>query len=644
MVWGIIVAILLVACRGDGAGPAAAGATPASSGAEPGRPDAAAEAASPTAAPAQEIALCASAAPESLVGSSDPVAEAVWALVAPPAAAFGADYLAEPEDLAAAGGGLLTALPGPEDGTLRRNPDGTIVVTLHYRDDLVWSDGEPFDVEDALLGLSLPAPGPLGPAYDVLSTTIIDDRTLEVTLPIDAAYPYTPPQAPLPAHLLADGATELVAADLVDAGWSEQVEALLSTSLGPYRLEAVDGAGLTFALNPEYAGDAPAIQQIQLTFEPDAAALRDMLDRGDCDLLLPGAPGSDTPAELADLAAGSVMPTTSFAGPIADRLLISTYSTDSGMPGYFADARVRQALALAIDRQALADSLWGGAVPVMDSWLPADHWAFPGADQLTTYQPDLAAAGALLDEAGWRDTDGDGVREYHGPGGTYTCDRGEWFLPEGTPLTPMLLIPADDPLRATMAEAIAADLAQVGFGVEVIPTPAETLYAADGPLVHRAFGLALLAAVSGPEPGGVSNWVGVDVYRHPLSGEAVTRGGLEERWLDVEQEVERLAYDNTPHLENAYEGQNYSGWCNEEASLALVEAALIDLDVGERAALYAQQQAIFSAELPALPLFARPLTLAASPTLCGLDPGPWSPITWNATSWTVDETGACSGS
>lgn len=626
---------MLTACRADQSSPTT-DATAVSGSAEQGQPAPAAETASPTPTPPQEIVLCAAAIPDSLIGSSDPVAEAVWALVAPPAAAFGSDYLAEPEDLAAAGGGLLTSLPGTEDGTLRRNPDGTIVVTLHYRDDLVWSDDEPFDVGDALLGLSLPAPAPLGPTYDVISTTLVDDHTLEVTLPIDAAYPYTPPQPPLPAHLLAESAT-----DLVDAGWEAQADALLGTSVGLYRLEAADGPDLTFVLNPTYPDDPPGIQQIQFVFETDTVVLRDMLDSGDCDLLLPTAPGSDTPDELADLAASSMMPTTTIAGLVADRLLINTYTTDSGMPAYFADVRVRQALALAIDRQALADALWGGAVPVMDSWLPVDHWAFPGMGQLTTYQPDLAAAEALLEEAGWQDTDGDGVREYHGPGGTYTCDRGEWTMREGTPLTPQLLIPAEDSLRAVMAEAIVADLAQVGFDVKIVPTPAETLYATDGPLVHRAFGLAILAAVTEPEPDGISNWVGIDVYRHPLSGEAVTRDGLEERWLDVEQEVERLAYDNTPQVANAYEGQNYSGWCNEDASLALVKATLIDLDVEQRAARYAQQQAIFTANLPALPLFARPQTITASPTLCGLDPGPWSPITWNVATWSVDETGAC---
>lgn len=70
------------------------------------------------------------------------------------------------------------------------------------------------------------------------------------------------------------------------------------------------------------------------------------------------------------------------------------------------DRRVRQALAYGIDRQAIVDYLRRGLAVPADTLLPPLSWA--QARDVRTYRRDVTKARALLDEAGFRDPDGDG--------------------------------------------------------------------------------------------------------------------------------------------------------------------------------------------------------------------------------------------
>jgi peptide/nickel transport system substrate-binding protein len=73
------------------------------------------------------------------------------------------------------------------------------------------------------------------------------------------------------------------------------------------------------------------------------------------------------------------------------------------------DKRVRQAVALAIDREAIIAALWRGHARLAETLLPVGHWAASPAGALATYPHDPARAAALLDAAGFR-AGADGVR------------------------------------------------------------------------------------------------------------------------------------------------------------------------------------------------------------------------------------------
>jgi peptide/nickel transport system substrate-binding protein len=73
------------------------------------------------------------------------------------------------------------------------------------------------------------------------------------------------------------------------------------------------------------------------------------------------------------------------------------------------DKRVRQAVACAIDRQAIVDAIWRGQARLANTLLPTGHWAAATNDELAQYPHDVMRAQRLLDEAGFP-ADKDGVR------------------------------------------------------------------------------------------------------------------------------------------------------------------------------------------------------------------------------------------
>lgn len=107
------------------------------------------------------------------------------------------------------------------------------------------------------------------------------------------------------------------------------------------------------------------------------------------------------------------------------------------------DRRVRQAIALAIDRDALIDGLLNGTARAASGLLPPEHWAYE--PQVRQYAHDPAAAKRLLDEAGEVDLDGDG------PGVRFRLSYKTTTLDS----------------RRRIGEALQAMLAEVGIGLDV---------------------------------------------------------------------------------------------------------------------------------------------------------------------------------
>jgi peptide/nickel transport system substrate-binding protein len=124
----------------------------------------------------------------------------------------------------------------------------------------------------------------------------------------------------------------------------------------------------------------------------------------------------------------------------------------------FRDPRVRLALAQAIDRQEIIAALLHGHGEIATSTIPTWHPVHPREVQPLAF--DLAAAGRLLDQAGWLDGDGDGVRER-----------------EGKPLS-FTILTADDQLRRSVTEVLQSQLRRVGARVEIQASEFQTMLSA----------------------------------------------------------------------------------------------------------------------------------------------------------------------
>jgi peptide/nickel transport system substrate-binding protein len=150
----------------------------------------------------------------------------------------------------------------------------------------------------------------------------------------------------------------------------------------------------------------------------------------------------------------------------------------------FADARVRKAVSLAIDRQALADAQVAGLATVSTSVIPPSSWAY--ASQYDDTARDVAAAAALLDEAGWVLDPQTGVRTREGIEFRFTIRTD------------------NDPQRTAMAGMVAQQLEELGLRATVASTT--FLVLARDYLRERRYDAALIAWDQGADPDPYTGW------------------------------------------------------------------------------------------------------------------------------------------
>ncbi len=295
---------------------------------------------------------------------------------------------------------LVTEIPSPENGGI--SPDGR-TITIKLRDDIKWSDGTPITSADFIFSYEML----MNPANTVNSTypysliteiSAPDERTVVTTF----EEPFIPWVANLwgfvlPKHILepvfeAEGSLDTAPWNLAP-----------TVSAGPYVFaEWESGSYARFVRNENYYGTPAKIDEIFFRFVPDDAAQVAALRTGTGDL--------GTFISQADI------PTLEQAG-IEVFAVVSGY--DEGWYIYFgkeahpalADKRVRQAIAMCFDRFSInRDLLLGLTQPAVTFW---DNTPYANPN-LAPWPYDPASANALLDQAGWIDSNGDGVRDKDG--------------------------------------------------------------------------------------------------------------------------------------------------------------------------------------------------------------------------------------
>jgi len=169
---------------------------------------------------------------------------------------------------------------------------------------------------------------------------------------------------------------------------------------GAFRfVSAVEDKEVLVERNPDYWAGAPHIEKIRFAVVPDAITTALEMKKGSGDIES-NAMTLDMVYSLRD--APNLMTET---GPSS----VVVYMNFNVQDAVLRDRRVRQAIACAIDRQAIVDALWRGKARLASSLLPPEHWASAAESELAQYPHDVARAERLLDEAGFR-AGSDGVR------------------------------------------------------------------------------------------------------------------------------------------------------------------------------------------------------------------------------------------
>jgi len=147
---------------------------------------------------------------------------------------------------------------------------------------------------------------------------------------------------------------------------------------------------LVLEANPDYYGEAPAYPNVVVRYFADSTAMRLALEAGDIDV----AWKTLTPSDYSDFRADADYQVFDGAGPYIRYILFNTTTPP------FDNPTVRQALSLAVDRDAISDTVFQGTHTNLYSMVPSGMFshidAFP--------ERDLDAARALLAEAGFDET------------------------------------------------------------------------------------------------------------------------------------------------------------------------------------------------------------------------------------------------
>ena len=326
---------------------------------------------------------------------------------------------------------------------------GDTGVVFRLRRDVRWHDGRPVTAEDVAFTFERAKdPRTAFPnahyfaawrAAEVLDSFTIRFRFDPHPDPL-AGWPFTPP---VPRHLLAAVPPERMR--MAEFGRRP-------VGNGPFRFVSVrPNDRWVFEANPDFPtalGGRPYVDRVVWRVVPENAAQVAELLTGNVDVIV--APGADRLRTLdADPEIRAVV------RPSRTYLFIGW----NGRRPPFHDARVRRALTMAIDRARLVARGRAGYGEVAAGPISPHHWAYDPS--ITPLPYDTAAAARLLEEAGFRDRDGDGVRE----------DA------RGRKLEFRMKIAAENAFQRDLAELIRADLAAVGVRLRPEPTEFTTLVA-----------------------------------------------------------------------------------------------------------------------------------------------------------------------
>jgi len=448
---------------------------------------------------------------------------------------------------------------------------GRLVVTWSLRTDARWSDGTPVTSADVVAGwkVALDQTQPITTgreqARNIESIDVVDAHHFKVVWRTPQAH-FAAPRVHrvLPAHLVLDDTG--TPRNLAATGFLRR-----PVGNGPFVLvDDVPGAHLLFRRR----SDVPlSVDEVLVRFMASTESLTSALLAGDLDATFPQAGLS--PTEAVRLVQDHPGRFTLSRAPGTTWVHLD-FNLDNPV---LADLRVRRAIAMAIDREAIVRAVAGDAYDIDEGFLPRHH---PARMTLPRLPLDPTAAEKLLDEAGFKRP---------APG---TMRVG----PTGTPLQLQLASASGQRDTERLLALVQDSLRQVGVDVALDLRPFKVFFA-EGAKKRRLPHLSFYAWTVDADSTGGSLW----------------------------------RADRIPSADNGFAGLNLPGWRNDEVTRLLKEADATVDDV-VRVRNLGKVQTLFMQELPALSFYFRPSVVVSRTGVTGLVPsGTQTPLAHGAAQW-----------
>ena len=467
-------------------------------------------------------------------------------------------------------------------------------VTWKLKQNVKWSDGQPFTAQDVVFTYNFVTNPEVasvsGGVYEVVSSVeAIDDYTVKINFKeVNPAW-----------NLVFVGAEGMILPKHIYQNYNganarEAPANLQPIGTGAYRVvEFKPGDTVIYEANPEFReAEKLGFEKVELKGGGDAtSAARAVLQTSDADFAYNLQVEAKILQELEAAGKGKVV---SNFGALMERLVINhtdpNRATEDGERSsvkfphpFFSDRKVRQALTFAIDRKTIAEQLYGVTGQETANFLVAPQ-QYASSNTSYEYNPERAAK--LLDEAGWKDTNGNGIRDKNGI---------EMSVVFQTSV---------NPLRQKTQAIIKRDLQDLGFEVELKSIDASVYFSSD------------------PSSEDTVEHFYTDLQMYTTGNTNPDPGAYMQFYL----------CESIPQKSNSWQGDNHARYCNE-AYDNLWRESTQELDPKKREQLFIEMNDLLVDEVAVIPLVHRANVTAFSNDITGYELTPWDMRTWDIMNW-----------
>ena len=486
---------------------------------------------------------------------------------------------------------LAAEIPTKENGGVAA--DGKSL-TWKLKKDVKWSDGKPFTAQDVVFTyqfLSNPKVGAVSAGtYEIVeSVEAIDDHTVKINFKeVNPAW----------SLVFVGGEGMILPKHLYEpyngANAREAPANLKPVGTGAYQVtDFRPGDTVIYEPNPEFRQvEELGFERIELKGGGDAtSAARAVLQTGDADFAYNLQVEAPVLEKLEAAGQGVVV---SNYGALMERIVINHSDPNKVAPSgersslkfphpFFRDRNVREAFDLAINRDIVAEQLYGVTGKATPNFLvgPTEY-----VSPNTNYEYNPEKAKQILDEAGWKDTNGNGIRDKDG--------------------TEMQIVfqTSVNPLRQKTQAVVKQGLQSIGVGVELKSIDPSVYFSSDS-----------------------SNDDTVEHFYADL--QMYTTGNTVPDPLTY---MNFMTCPQIPQKANNWSGDNNSRYCNPEYDRLWQEASK-ELDSERRARLFIEMNDLLIEDAAVIPLVHRADVMAFGNSLTGYEPTAWDMRTWDIMNW-----------